>query len=272
MKVVGKAKSFAFQYKKFDESFFPMYTGNDIDRYYLNWNGLFCCRDKEKIMSYGATDIRLRDESIFCKEKILLRKTGNRIISTIDYKNRYYEQSLFSFSLISKNYNLKFILAILNSKIANFLFNNNPFSKKDTFPQIRLHWLKDFPIISTTPDNQLRFIQAVDLMLNLNSDLKNKSDNFINRLKSNFNIKKIISRLSQFFEYDFKDVMIELKKQNINLSLKQQDEWQDYFNDYKQKITDLKGQIDQTDREIDQMVYELYGLTPEEIEIVEKST
>lgn len=32
-----------------------------------------------------------------------------------------------------------------------------------------------------------------------------------------------------------------------------------------------KAQIDATDKEIDSMVYELYGLTKEEIEIVEKS-
>jgi len=33
----------------------------------------------------------------------------------------------------------------------------------------------------------------------------------------------------------------------------------------------LKTQIDTTDKEIDKMVYELYGLTKEEIETVENS-
>ena len=37
------------------------------------------------------------------------------------------------------------------------------------------------------------------------------------------------------------------------------------------KAIELKTQIDQTDKEIDQMVYELYGLTEEEIKIVEES-
>ena len=32
---------------------------------------------------------------------------------------------------------------------------------------------------------------------------------------------------------------------------------------------EFKNQIDQIEREIDQMVYDLYGLTPEEVEIVE---
>jgi len=37
------------------------------------------------------------------------------------------------------------------------------------------------------------------------------------------------------------------------------------------KILELQSQINQTDREIDQLVYELYGLTEEEIKIVEES-
>lgn len=37
------------------------------------------------------------------------------------------------------------------------------------------------------------------------------------------------------------------------------------------KVRNLKNQIDQTDKEIDAMIYELYRLTHEEINIVENS-
>jgi hypothetical protein len=36
--------------------------------------------------------------------------------------------------------------------------------------------------------------------------------------------------------------------------------------------TALQSQIDATDRQIDQLVYELYGLTDDEIRIVEEAT
>ncbi|MDT0678302.1 hypothetical protein [Autumnicola musiva] len=39
----------------------------------------------------------------------------------------------------------------------------------------------------------------------------------------------------------------------------------------KKKAVELQQQIEETDRKIDQMVYELYGLTEEEIKIVEAS-
>ena len=43
------------------------------------------------------------------------------------------------------------------------------------------------------------------------------------------------------------------------------------FEENKKKALELKSQIEQTDREIDRMVYDLYGLTEEEIQIVENS-
>ena len=41
------------------------------------------------------------------------------------------------------------------------------------------------------------------------------------------------------------------------------------FEDYKRQAQTLKSEIEKTDKEIDQMVNELYGLTEEEIKIVE---
>ena len=48
-------------------------------------------------------------------------------------------------------------------------------------------------------------------------------------------------------------------------------EWMEVFETKKAEAQKLKAKIDKTDKEIDQMVYELYELTPEEIEIVENS-
>ena len=43
------------------------------------------------------------------------------------------------------------------------------------------------------------------------------------------------------------------------------------FEENKKKALELKTQINQTDKEIDQMVYALYELTEDEIRIVEAS-
>lgn len=51
-------------------------------------------------------------------------------------------------------------------------------------------------------------------------------------------------------------------------TLVQQDEWEDYFNQYRQSCQELSAQIKATDNEIDNKVFDLYGLTPEEREII----
>ena len=57
----------------------------------------------------------------------------------------------------------------------------------------------------------------------------------------------------------------------IQLTKKDEIEWMDLFEDYKKQAQTLKQEINKTDKEIDKMVYELYGLSEEEIGIVEKN-
>ena len=59
------------------------------------------------------------------------------------------------------------------------------------------------------------------------------------------------------------------KEQKFTLA--QQDEWEDYFNQYRQACQELSEQIQTTDNEIDNKVFDLYGLTPEEREIILKA-
>jgi hypothetical protein len=125
------------------------------------------------------------------------------------------------------------------------------------------------PIPSNIVINQ--FIEKSNIILKSNKELQAKSERFIKRLKINFNIGKITENLQNFYEYEFSVLLAELKKQKITLPLKQQDEWEDYFDTYKQEINQVQNQIKQTDKEIDQMVYQLYELTEEEIGIVEGS-
>ena len=46
-------------------------------------------------------------------------------------------------------------------------------------------------------------------------------------------------------------------------------EWLDLFEENKAKAQTLKSQIETTEKAIDKMVYDFYGLSEEEIKIVE---
>ena len=102
-----------------------------------------------------------------------------------------------------------------------------------------------------------------------NIQLQAKRSRFLRRLSENIEGVKITTALQTFDQLDFKAFVAELKKQKIKLSLTQQDEWEDYFNQYAQACRDLSAKIAATDKEIDLRVYHLYGLTEEEIRIVE---
>jgi hypothetical protein len=62
-----------------------------------------------------------------------------------------------------------------------------------------------------------------------------------------------------------------LQKNKIALLGVSKDDWFDRFDRLKKQALALKTRIHQTDKEIDRLVYELYGLPDEEIQIVENS-
>jgi inorganic triphosphatase YgiF len=49
-------------------------------------------------------------------------------------------------------------------------------------------------------------------------------------------------------------------------------DWFETFTQQKGHADELKFQISKTDKEIDKIVYELYGLTGEEVKVVENSS
>jgi len=169
----------------------------------------------------------------------------------------------------SNEFSLKYVLSVLNSKLSNFIYwTVNP-EKGEALAQVKLFHLGllCFPKINT--EAQQPFVEKADLLLTSNKKFQERKNKFLSRTNDNFEIKKVSKKLDDFYDYDFKTFVAELKKQKIKLSLIQQDEWEEYFNAYKNEINQLQYEINITDKKIDQMVYELYGLTEEEIKIVE---
>lgn len=108
-------------------------------------------------------------------------------------------------------------------------------------------------------------------MLSLNANFSTKKGRFLSSLSNNFDLKKLPKKLENFYELDFKGFLKELEKKKITLSLFKQEEWQDYFEANKKEVLALYNQIQATDNEIDKLVFELYGLTEDEIEIVKQN-
>ena len=165
---------------------------------------------------------------------------------------------------LSKECDLCYLLAILNSRYGGVLLNDIRGGDMNIYPE----HIRNIPIPTITLEAQQPLIALADKMLSLNSQLQEKRIRFLRRLSENFEGIKITTVLQTFDQLDFKGFTSELKKQKIKLSLVQQDEWEDYFNQRVSECQELSAKIKATDEEIDAKVFDLYGLTEEERKIV----
>ncbi len=254
---------------QFDENTFKYLEGKDVGRYYTNWSGLY--------LRYGKHLAAPRTFNLFDGKKIIVREiTGNFpkcLIAT--YSEDVYLFNMSNIAIVEKansEISLKYITAILNSKLLSYYFvKNTAKSVRKLFPKIILNDLRKFPIKNISLSTQQPLIEKADLMLSLNKDLQEQSQKFQRTLQRKFELEVLPKKLQDWCLLSYGDFIKELGKLKIKLTLSQEAEWEDYFNQEQKKAIDLKNSIDATDAAIDKMVYELYGLTNEEIKIVEQS-
>ena len=164
----------------------------------------------------------------------------------------------------------KFYLAIFNSSLMWFFIKNTSTELRGGYFMYQTKYLEPFPLPALVNiEDQIPYVQNVDYMLELNKNFQLKKQKFLKRITDNFELEKLSKKLEAFYKSDFKTFLKELKKKKVTLTLTQQDEWEEYFESYQKELLELQAQIDKTDKEIDAMVYELYGLTEEEIAVVE---
>ena len=173
-----------------------------------------------------------------------------------------------AFIITSKDgsFSLKYLLAILNSKLAKFWIRCVCPELGEDRREIRKVYFENFHVpidVDMQPLADLADVQMQNV-----SQLQEKRSRFLQSLNDNFDGVKITSALQQFDTMDFKGLMAELKKQKIHIPIKEQEEWKDHFNERVAECQELTAQIKATDNEIDNRVFDLYGLTEEERKIV----
>ena len=202
-------------------------------------------------------------------KKILLKGIGTHLqAGLLDGRSIFNGANVPAIVLPDSNSIDKVLLCLLNSKLITYYLTCICPKKLSGYYRFNSSNISSIPIIF--PLDQYFFIELADTMLSLNSQLQEKRSRFLRRVSENFEGIKITTALQTFDQLEFKGFVTELKKQKIKLSLVQQDEWEEYFNQYREACQELSEQIKATDNEIDERVFDLYGLTPEEREIVLK--
>ena len=229
---------------------------------------------------------RARNPQIFEKEnKVLGVITGDSIITSIDKNELFPTDGLYVFSANDKISN-KYLSAILNSKLSTYLYRLLSSETGRTMAQVKPVLLSQLPFIAP----EITIVQKIESLYDLISDeiksFTSIQDKFLKYLYHQFRIEKFSRKLENWQELDFGEFIKELNKA-IKVTNKSREkegqepiavltktdeyEWLDLFEQNKKTAQNLQFHITQTEKEIDQMVYELYGLSEDEIKIVEQS-
>ncbi|GFZ81095.1 type II endonuclease-methyltransferasefusion protein [Aquaticitalea lipolytica] len=268
-------KSRAYHHsKKVDETCGIWLDGKNISRYYFV--------EGEEWLQYGDWLASPRELKYFVGPRLLFREVpgqNKRIQCAFVEEKYYYGHSVTPF-LLSSEYEKSVIfriLALVNSTLISWYasLKVSNFGKK-TFPKLNPKDIKSLPIVKNVlekegikiEENSIKLIKSYDL---LNSIIQS----FLKFISAKTTESKFNRKLENWHELDFADFIRELNKaikkaDGKPLSKKDEFEWLELFEDSKKKAQELQTQITQIEREIDNMVYNLYGLTEEERDIVKK--
>lgn len=201
--------------------------GSDIDRYQIRGDHLY-----KRWLRHNYEDFIKENETVaFNKSffqapvKIITRQTGDSIIGTLDAEQWYTGRSLHcTIPKPSCQLFLKYILALLNSKLMTHFYQQMSLERGRAQAQVKLNKVRKLPI------RRIDFGNAAD---------RKRHDDLV----------ALVER------------MLELKRRLAPIG-----------NTACAEREELLRQIKQTDQEIDNLVYDLYGLTEEERKIVEEVT
>ena len=238
--------------------------GADINRWTIIFKGEYVIYQPEQ-MRINKSTARPGTAERFEQPKVLVRDTGGGLMATYDDSSYYVKDVIIVEDENQSTDRLKALAAILNSMLLRWYYET-------TFPTLHVQRdeLASLPIPNLV--NMEDLVCLSNKMLFLYSQLNDKRQHFLYRLEGNLEDVKITTALQTFDQMDFAGFVAELKKQKIKLSLVQQDEWEEYFNQYRQACQELSAQIAETDQEIDLRVYHLYGLTYDEVLTVDPNT
>ena len=258
-----------------EEDFKFINTGT-IDKYKSLWGKTLTSYLGSKILTPSI------NKKIF-KELYLNRfnKMNHKklIVTGIRYFEVFYDEKIEYIAskstsiLYSENnkYN-KSGLCILNSKLVSYYIKKSyEASSMGGGINFTPDLIKNIPMFELSPQIEVIFSEKADKMLFLNKNLQELSQKFQRMIMRELGLEKISTKLQNWYLLNFDEFIKELSKVKVKLSLSQKADWEDYFIAEKSKAETLNNEITKTDKEIDGMVYELYGLNEEEVRVVEKS-
>jgi hypothetical protein len=166
-KKVVEEKPYVFEGKRPSIDWSPLLRGSLIHRYVNKWKNDYW-------IQYGEWLAAPRDPSIFkTPEKLVIRQTGDSLIATYIKSRTMICRDNLHIIINNSDYNIQFFLALINSKLLNFVYEVMNPEKGEALAQVKKSHVEQLPIpildLSNKADKAKhnRIVSLVDRMLEL---------------------------------------------------------------------------------------------------------
>ena len=246
---------------KIDDTWFPYVKGRSFNRYTDAWDGDY--------IKYGDWLARPRNFEVFKNEKLFVRQTGDCPVVNYDSSGKISKDTAHCIYVLKENMNvsLKYVLGLLNSSLMKWIFQHDNFHMVGKpLACVKLAFVERLPVV--VANDQSEVIALVDRLLENCQARFDKAKQFTDYLTAMYAPKAISEKLAEFYKWDFKTFVDELKKQKVKLTPKQEMELMPLFQEKVKELAELSQTIDRLDGELDEVVFALYGLTGEKIKFI----
>jgi hypothetical protein len=192
-----------------DETYRPLLRGKDINKYITLWNG-------KRWIKYGDDLAEPRYSANFdLPEKIVIRQTSDCLIATLDTQKFVCMNNLHIVNSKDEKYNLKYILALINSKLMNFYYETLNPEKGEVLAEVKKQNVEKLLIKIANNKTQLIFMKRVDEILTFKSQgkdttaLEQQIDNMVYKLyELTYQEVKIIDPEFALTEQEYADIKL----------------------------------------------------------------
>lgn len=205
--VISKNKDEIVASEKIDNNYKPYLEGKEIGRYSIDYKG-------EYLKYIPRLIHRPRTADLFESEKLMIQRiTGGDKPLKATYDNGYYynKESIINLVLESEDFDIKYILALLNSDLMNWYYNKEFSNESKLTVNLSKEYLSEIPIKEISLEKQQQFTELVENMLQLNKDLaecKTPKDEKLLKLQITKTDEKINQLVYELYDLSDKEIAI----------------------------------------------------------------
>lgn len=271
----------------------PFLRGEDIKRWRVEPEGLFLInipRGKVKIDDYPA----IRDHLAVYRAKLEARATQQEWFelqqAQLAYQPKFeqpkivyphfQDRRMFALEATAAFSNDKTyiipaadeaLLGLLNSRLAWFFVVGEAPAVRNGWREMRVQYIEKLPLPNCLSEDRRSLANAALRCTTAASESRDITRSVANRIRTDLGRGlPPTGRLSNWPELGFAAFRAEIKRAyKSDIPVRERGEWEAYLAENAAKVRALTAEIEAAEREIDTLVYDAFGLTEEEIAIVE---